>query len=376
MARSGHVWWPDSSAAACTPPTNNTASLTPASTPTSSPTTAPSPSPSPSPSAEPTAPALTITSMPVHNGEVGIGYLAVTLHATGGTTPYTWSVSGGTFPPGLSLSSAGVITGKNTTAGKFLFTVKVKDSADQTDTSSTTIGVFTALAATQPCSTVCNVGADCTQCGAFGGASGDLGPYQYKITGGAVPTGMTWSGLKLVGPFPMPPVTAPAYAINPVLAAPQRWTLTVQVSDVFGATRSVKANWQVFDPIAWYFSSPDISPYIGCYSGATAGSCTNSDQLYVLGSPADSVTVKVVQACYDDAQAQYLCTTDPTQFATYLPPNWTASANNGVLTVGMDCAQTCTNWYGDVYIVLVDNGKCVAPSHRTTLIQMDVNIDI
>jgi len=38
--------------------------------------------------------------MPVHNGEVGIGYLAVTLHATGGATPYTWSVSGGTFPPG------------------------------------------------------------------------------------------------------------------------------------------------------------------------------------------------------------------------------------------------------------------------------------
>jgi hypothetical protein len=38
---------------------------------------------------------VAITSLPVHNGEVGIGYLAVTLQATGGSGSYKWSVASG-----------------------------------------------------------------------------------------------------------------------------------------------------------------------------------------------------------------------------------------------------------------------------------------
>ncbi len=59
---------------------------------------------------------ITITSSSLPNGTVGVAYSA-TLQATGGTTPYTWSVSG-TLPAGLSLNSGtGTITGTPTTAG-------------------------------------------------------------------------------------------------------------------------------------------------------------------------------------------------------------------------------------------------------------------
>jgi hypothetical protein len=40
-------------------------------------------------------------------------------------TPFTWTVDSGTLPPGLSLSSAGAITGTPTAAGTFNFTMKV-----------------------------------------------------------------------------------------------------------------------------------------------------------------------------------------------------------------------------------------------------------
>jgi hypothetical protein len=48
----------------------------------------------------------------------------------GGTTPFTWSVESGSFPPGLTMTpSDGAITGTPTKAGTFTFTVKVADSS-------------------------------------------------------------------------------------------------------------------------------------------------------------------------------------------------------------------------------------------------------
>jgi hypothetical protein len=46
-----------------------------------------------------------------------------------GTAPFTYAVSSGTIPPGLSLSSAGVLSGTPTTTGNYTFTVTVTDSS-------------------------------------------------------------------------------------------------------------------------------------------------------------------------------------------------------------------------------------------------------
>lgn len=57
----------------------------------------------------------------------------VTLTATGGLgAPYEWSLAPGShLPPGLKLSSAGVISGKPTKAGTFSFTVSVDDPTNK-----------------------------------------------------------------------------------------------------------------------------------------------------------------------------------------------------------------------------------------------------
>jgi hypothetical protein len=51
------------------------------------------------------------------------------LTATGGTTPYTWSVASGALPPGLALGSDGSISGTPTAAGNYPFTAQVTDSS-------------------------------------------------------------------------------------------------------------------------------------------------------------------------------------------------------------------------------------------------------
>lgn len=58
----------------------------------------------------------------------GVAY-SQTLTATGGVPPYTWQVVSGSWPAGLSMSTAGAITGTPAAAGSYAFTTKVTDSA-------------------------------------------------------------------------------------------------------------------------------------------------------------------------------------------------------------------------------------------------------
>ena len=68
------------------------------------------------------------------NATTGIAY-SQTIPATGGSgSGYTFTVSSGSLPPGLSLSSGGVLSGTATTAGSYNFTVQVTDSAGDTNT--------------------------------------------------------------------------------------------------------------------------------------------------------------------------------------------------------------------------------------------------
>ena len=69
---------------------------------------------------------LVITTTSLSDGAVGTAYSA-TLGATGGSGTYTWSLSSGSLPGGLTLGSTGSISGTPTTAGSFSFTVGVTD---------------------------------------------------------------------------------------------------------------------------------------------------------------------------------------------------------------------------------------------------------
>ncbi len=73
-----------------------------------------------------TGPLTITTTSPLPDG-VKHSFYSVQLDAVGGTGAYTWS-SGGTLPPGLSVSASGLLSGTPTHKGTYTFKIKVKDS--------------------------------------------------------------------------------------------------------------------------------------------------------------------------------------------------------------------------------------------------------
>jgi hypothetical protein len=77
-------------------------------------------------------------------GQTGVNY-SLQLQGAGGVQPYTWSVAGGSLPPGLSLNTfSGAITGKPTEVGTFNFTVRIADPTTANVISGTLTIVITA----------------------------------------------------------------------------------------------------------------------------------------------------------------------------------------------------------------------------------------
>jgi hypothetical protein len=83
-------------------------------------------------------PAITTTSLPA--GNQGNAY-SRTLTATGGSGALTWTISSGSLPAGLTLSSAGVISGTPGGTGTSSFTVRVTDTANSTDSRAFTLTI-------------------------------------------------------------------------------------------------------------------------------------------------------------------------------------------------------------------------------------------
>ncbi len=89
--------------------------------------------------------ALTISTGTLANGTVGTVYSGP-IASTGGTGPFTWSLSAGALPGGLTLNTASTasttaITGTPTAAGTFNFTVRIQDSTAAFDIQAYTVTI-------------------------------------------------------------------------------------------------------------------------------------------------------------------------------------------------------------------------------------------
>ncbi len=79
---------------------------------------------------------VTISTSSLSDAIVNQSY-AQPVNASGGVSPLRYLVSGGSLPPGLTLSTNGIIAGTPTTASTYTFTVKVEDSTTPTKQSAT-----------------------------------------------------------------------------------------------------------------------------------------------------------------------------------------------------------------------------------------------
>ena len=118
------------------------------------------------------------------------------LTASGGTAPYTYAVSAGALPAGLTLTSSGTVSGTPTVAGSFTFSVHATDSSTGTGApfSITQSYTFTvnAPALTLTPTTLPNAQAAVAYSQQIT-ANGGNGTYSYAVTAGTLPTGLTLS---------------------------------------------------------------------------------------------------------------------------------------------------------------------------------------
>jgi len=92
-------------------------------------------------------PPLSVTSSSLPSGKVGTAY-STTLAASGGISPYTWSITSGTLPAGLSLNpSTGAISGTPTAAASNMpLTFQVTDSEKSAQSKAATLSLTVAAA--------------------------------------------------------------------------------------------------------------------------------------------------------------------------------------------------------------------------------------
>ncbi len=132
---------------------------------------------------------ITTTSLP--NGQVNAAYSAA-LTAVGGASPYTWSLTSGTLPAGLTLnSSTGAIIGTPTvTANAQSLTFKVTDSSSPALVQSAKLTLTISPAALVIATTSLPNGEITMPYNATLTATGGTTPYTWSLTGGTLPTGL------------------------------------------------------------------------------------------------------------------------------------------------------------------------------------------
>ena len=149
---------------------------------------------------------LAVTTASVLTGTQGVAYSDY-LEASGGIGPYTWSVTSGSLPAGLTLVTSGqygYLSGTPTVSGTFTFTATATDSESPTPVAASapftlTLGAAGPLLVTTTTLPSGQVGVayGYTSFGYPGcysttlQAIGGIGPYAWSLAAGALPAGLT-----------------------------------------------------------------------------------------------------------------------------------------------------------------------------------------
>jgi hypothetical protein len=157
--------------------------------------------------------AISTTALPVWTA--GRSY-SQTISAAGGTGSLTFS-SSGTLPTGLTLSSAGVLSGTPASAGSFNFQVTATDSVGAASTQSYTVVINPAVQITTTTLPDGTPGAAYSQTLS---ASGGTGSISFATTSGTLPTGLALSSSGVLSGTP---------------TAPGSYTFTISATDAVGA---------------------------------------------------------------------------------------------------------------------------------------------
>ena len=136
------------------------------------------------------APVVAVAPSTLASGRQNVAY-SRTITASGGTAPYTFAVTAGALPAGLTLSTGGALTGTPTVNGSFSLTITATDSQGYSGSRAYTLVIAVPAIALAP--TTLPSGRQNVAYSRTITSSGGTAPYTYAVTAGALPAGLTLS---------------------------------------------------------------------------------------------------------------------------------------------------------------------------------------
>ena len=134
-------------------------------------------------------PAITLSPSTLPAGQAGVSY-SQTISASAGTSPYSFGITSGALPSGLTLDSGGSLSGTPTVSGAFNFTVTATDADGCTGSHAYSLficAVISVLPASLPDGSIGQAYSQTLT------GNGGTGPYSFVLASGTLPTGLSLS---------------------------------------------------------------------------------------------------------------------------------------------------------------------------------------
>jgi hypothetical protein len=284
-------------------------------------------------------PAVAIATTALPAWTAGVSGYNQTLNASGGTGTLTFS-STGTLPPGLTLSSGGVLSGNPSTAGSYSFTATATDTVGASASQNYTVTVNPAVAIT---TTSLPSGTTSAAYSQTVTATGGTGTVTFSTTAGTLPTGLTLSSSGVLSGTP---------------TATGSFSFTVTATDTLGSTSSQPFHVTINPPPVLTVSPGSLpngdvgAPYsqtlsatggTGPYtfavtSGTLPGGLTLASGGVLSGTPSASgsfsFTIGATDSSSNTGSQPYTITINPAvSLTTTALANWTANQPGYHLTL-------------------------------------------
>jgi hypothetical protein len=238
-------------------------------------------------------PGIGISPATLPSCNLNTAYPGQTVTASGGAEPYSWSISSGALPGGLTLnSSTGVISGTPTAADTFNFTVTATDSTGATGIKSysITITVLTIITGSSLPSGEVGVAYN-TPVMAAGGTPG----YSWSVISGALPPGLSLGSGGVISGTPTSNTGSPysftvqvADSASPAITATRSFSITISGLSI--TTTDLDSGWQGIAFSQSLAASGGISPLTWSITSGTLpdGLTLNGSTGMISGTPATS----------------------------------------------------------------------------------------
>jgi Putative Ig domain. len=303
-----------------------------------------------------TCPAITVTNPATTSGTANAAF-SQTFTRSGGVGAVAFALNSGTLPTGLTLSSAGVLSGTPTQTGSFPITVKVTDSNGCTGVGATYTLVIACqvITVTNPAT---NTGTANSALSKTFTASNTIGAVTFSINSGTLPAGLTLSSAGVLsgtptqtGPFS---ITVKATDANGCFGVSATYTLTINCQTIT-VTNPATNTGTVNVAFSQTFTAGNvIAPVTFTLNSGTlpAGITLNSSTGVLSGTPAQTgsfpITVKATDAngCFAIG-ATYTLTVN-CQVITVTNP----ATNSGTVNAAFSQTFTAGNTIGAVTFTL------------------------